>query len=150
MAAFGKTFLYAEDDDADAYLMARAFRKNCPKHQLLHVHDGCLAIQAIAVRQPDIVILDVKMPGSGGFEVLKWLRAQEAPVSDTPAILLSSSSRAKDIRQAHELGANGYLVKPSNHDQLATIVAALCSYITHCDGKPCGWFEFPGNQLVRA
>lgn len=148
MAVFGKKILYAEDDDTDAFLMERAFRAHCTKHTLLHVRDGIEAIAAIARDPPDLLILDIKMPRSGGFEILKWLRAQPPPLSQTPALLLSSSDHVRDVRRAQELGANGYLMKPASHHALGELMATLCNYITHHDA-PTGWFEFPGNQLIK-
>ena len=70
---------------------------------------------------PLACFLDVRMPGMNGFDVLRWLRCQR-PLDDVAAIMLSSSEEARDLNEANHYGAQCYLSKFPNGNQLAEIV----------------------------
>jgi CheY-like chemotaxis protein len=61
--------------------------------------------------RPELVLLDVKMPGMDGFEVLRRLREERA-TRDLPVILFTSSENAVDVERARALGADGFVTKP--------------------------------------
>ncbi len=73
---------------------------------------------------PDLVLLDLKMPGRSGFEVLEWIRRQ-THLRDLPVIVLSSSDQQEDRARARQLGANDYWVKPVNYDQLQNLMRTV-------------------------
>lgn len=73
---------------------------------------------------PSIVLLDLKMPGMDGFDVLKWIRQQPGLKALRIAMLTSSESPA-EIKMAHELGANIFLTKPVELDRLIQIMKTL-------------------------
>jgi CheY-like chemotaxis protein len=77
---------------------------------------------------PNVVLLDLNMPKKNGFEVLAWIRQQPA-LKQLPVYVLSASSRAVDIRRAHELGANTYLVKPTNLDGLIHMAKSMAAWL---------------------
>ncbi len=81
----------------------------------------------MAMAPPDILILDLKLPGKSGFEILEWVRGQDQ-LSHIPVIILSSSSQNKDILKSYRLGANSYLVKPVNHSDLINMVKSIKDY----------------------
>jgi DNA-binding response OmpR family regulator len=126
-----RTILWAEDDEDDVILIQRAFR-----FPLQIVRDGEEAILYLSgagqfanreeFPMPDLVILDINMPKKSGFEVLDWLRKEAKLIF--PVIMLSSSSQQPHINRAYELGANSYLVKASNWQDLAKRVEALQEY----------------------
>ena len=60
---------------------------------------------------PDLVLLDIKMPGTDGFEVLRWIR-QQKEFSELCVVMLTSSDEIRDVNRAYQLGANSFLVKP--------------------------------------
>jgi CheY-like chemotaxis protein len=113
-------FLLVEDDEDDVFFMRRAFKDAGLTNPLHVVSNGEEAIQyfagqnAFADRQkfplPDLVFLDLKMPGMNGFEVLAWLREQGT--FKFPVAVLTSSSEEVDFKRARELGAGCYLIKP--------------------------------------
>lgn len=118
----GFNILVADDNSDDHLLLSRGFKKAGVNALLRFTNDGAEAVQYLSGRGhfkdrtkypfPDIILLDVKMPGLDGFEVLKWLRGQ-TQIGLLPVIMLTSSDEPRDIDRAHSLGANGYLMKPS-------------------------------------
>jgi len=136
-----KPILYAEDDEDDVFLMKRAFKKAGVVNPLQIVTDGNLAIKYLsglgryANREahplPCLILLDLKMPGKSGFEVLKWLRMQPS-LSTLPVIVITSSNHESDIHRAYLIGANGFLIKPGKPDELLAKVQCIKDYwLTH-------------------
>lgn len=113
-------FLLVEDNEDDVFFMERAFKDAALKNPLRVVTNGEEAIDYLSgtgefsnreqYPLPDIVFLDLKMPGIDGFEVLAWIRQQEKFA--VPVVLLTSSAQEVDYRRARELGADCYLLKP--------------------------------------
>jgi CheY-like chemotaxis protein len=121
-----KTFLLVEDDPNDAYLVEIEFRKSSHL-QLRHVADGQHAADYLEGNppytnrsrfpMPDVILLDLKMPRVGGFELLEWLRNDSSQhLRRIPVIVMSGSNLEKDVNRAYELGANCYLTKPPDWD----------------------------------
>lgn len=126
--------LIAEDDPNDVVLLKRAFQKAGVNTPLGFVSDGQEAVDYLAGSNtysdrtrhplPHLILLDIKMPRFGGFDVLKWLRTQPG-LRRLPVIMFSSSSEQRDVDLAHELGANGYAVKPTSPDGMHAVVLGL-------------------------
>ena len=131
------TILLAEDCDDDAFLMRRAFSKAHLLNPLTRVKDGEEAIAYLrgdgeyADRErypiPFLLLLDLKMPRTSGFEVLSWVRDQPE-LKRMLIVILTSSTHAQDIETAYELGANSYLNKPANFAELMELLARLQGY----------------------
>jgi len=83
------------------------------------------------------LLLDIKMPGADGFEVLAWLR-QTAKIHAIPVIMLSGSAQEKDILRCYTLGANAFLVKPSSLATLKEMMDAIKSFW-------CDFNHLPGH-----
>ena len=123
-------FLLVEDNEDDVFFMERAFKDAALKNPLRVVTNGEEAIDYLSgtgeysnrnqFPLPDIVFLDLKMPGIDGFEVLAWIRQQENFA--VPVVLLTSSAQEVDYRRARELGADCYLLKPPT----ATMLQSCC------------------------
>lgn len=128
--------LLAEDDPNDVFFLRRAFQKAGVKCQILDVANGQEAIfylQGSAPYSdrnehpmPQLLLLDLKMPLMGGFDVLAWLR-DRPELTDLPALVLSSSGHDEDRARAHQLGARGYHVKPSDLGQLTQLAIELAA-----------------------
>lgn len=83
--------------------------------------DGTGAIAAIRAERPDLVILDVMLPGRSGYDILQDLRAEEG-LAALPVLLLTARGQARDREMAERLGASRYMAKPfSNSDVLAAV-----------------------------
>lgn len=131
------TILLVEDNPDDAELLEYAFRKAGIANPLLAVADGDAAVDYIGGRGayadrtrhplPELILLDLKLPRRSGFEVLGFIRGQEA-TRHTPVVVLTSSSQHGDIQRAYEAGTNSYLVKPVGRDALLEMVRSLEAY----------------------
>jgi CheY-like chemotaxis protein len=129
-----KTVLYAEDDENDVFFMERAFRMAKVEHPLRTVPDGKHAIAYLSGVEPyadstknpmpGLVLLDLNMPVKGGLDVLQWIRSQPF-LSELPVVVLTSSNQESDVHRAGILGANGYLIKPGEPDELIRMVKQL-------------------------
>ncbi len=85
---------------------------------------GETAIDEIARVAPDILVLDVMLPGRSGFDILRDLRDQPE-TEGLPVLLLTAKGQARDREQAMALGANAFLTKPFSNDELVATVRAL-------------------------
>jgi CheY-like chemotaxis protein len=129
--------LLVEDNPDDVVLMQRAFRKLNLLNPLVALPDGEQAIKHLEgiVRGDDpqrfplpaLVLLDLKLPRFSGLEVLAWLRKQPK-LKRCPVVVLTSSKEAPDVRQAYDLGANSYLVKPVEFQSFVDLVRTLNLY----------------------
>lgn len=120
-----------EDSETDAWLMQKAFEKADITVPLSWLKDGAEAIQYLSgagkyhnrVQHPlpTVILLDLKMPGRDGFDVLAWLKCQDG-LKRLFVSVLSSSARREDINRAYDLGANYFMVKPSSLTELAAMM----------------------------
>lgn len=87
------------------------------------VEDGPAALAAVQARRPDLILLDVMMPGMNGYAVLE--RLQAAPDTRAiPVILLTALAQAGNFERAVEMGAAGYVTKPFEPDDLLSAMEA--------------------------
>ncbi|GIK28040.1 MAG: response regulator [Chloroflexi bacterium] len=88
------------------------------------VYDAHEALAALGLRTPDLIILDLMMPGIDGVRLATILR-QRRDTSRTPILMLSSMADQDNIRRGLDAGANDYLIKPVLHAELIAKVRAL-------------------------
>lgn len=90
-------------------------------HSVLAAGTGSEAMRAIEDDQPDMLILDIMLPETNGFDVLRQIRAREA-LAKMPVMVLTAKGQEADRRRMMELGANDFVTKPfSNKDLLERI-----------------------------
>ncbi|GLO78039.1 MULTISPECIES: response regulator transcription factor [Sulfitobacter] len=83
--------------------------------------NGATAVEVIRKASPDLVMLDVMLPGKSGFEILKELRA-DAALADLPILMLTARGQTRDREIALEAGVSRFMTKPfSNADMLAAV-----------------------------
>ena len=121
MSAIQPVVLLAEDNDNDVLTLREALRRAGIEIPLQIVEDGDEAIAYLrgvgkfANRAeyplPDLFLLDLRMPGRDGFEVLEWLR-QQPSLAPLRTIVLTTSEEISDVDRAYALGANSFLTKP--------------------------------------
>jgi CheY-like chemotaxis protein len=117
------TVLLADDDDVGRYVIATMLRR--AGFTVREVADGLAALDAAEREQPDIAILDVKMPGLDGFEACRKLKSNEV-TRHIPVLMLSATFLETDAHvEGLETGADGYLTQPVEAPVLAATVRAL-------------------------
>ncbi|CAH1043190.1 response regulator [Halomonas sp. TD01] len=114
------TILMVEDEEDIAFLLRFILERN--GYQVEHAEDGKQALERIAIgtnnsQVPDLVLLDIMLPYHDGLEVLARLRALPA-WEDVPVLMLTAKAREADIVRALELGADDYVTKPFQPDEL--------------------------------
>jgi DNA-binding response OmpR family regulator len=109
--------LVAEDDEDILALVV--FDLEDEGYEVLTARNGNEAIRIAFERVPDLILLDVAMPGLDGYEVTRRLRADES-TRGTPVVLLTARAQVKDVILGFEAGANDYVTKPFRPDELRT------------------------------
>jgi len=138
------TILLAEDDEDDVMLLRRAFQK-AEVGGLQVVRNGDEAIHYLMGAEaygdrtlypfPGVLLIDIKMPRRSGLEVLQWVRQRE-PIKRLPIVVLSSSPSVREINEAHQYGANSYLVKPTEFQELVKLIRAFAEYWLYVSKLP--------------
>ena len=96
---------------------------------------------------PRVIILDLKMPRRGGLEVLEWLK-EHPRYRVIPTLVLSSSKLNEDVIRAYDLGANAYMVKPSNINDLQQMIKTAYDYWSFCLKPEPSEIEHLKNQKL--
>lgn len=156
-----RTILLVEDDANDVFFMKRAMKLAGMLNPLHVASDGRQAIHyldgmgpysdRVLHPLPAMVLLDLKLPHVMGLDVLKWIREQ--PQLNTVIVLVFTSSKLPpDVNKAYSLGANSYLVKPSDPDRLLATVQLINQYWLQLNEAPPGpnGFESPAHMARTA
>ena len=118
----GKTVLLIEDEqniiEAVSFILSR------DGWEVKTHANGQNAMEAVRAREPDVVILDVMLPGKSGFDILSEIRA-EARFEMLPVLMLSARGQAKDLEMAKRAGANRYMTKPFSNAEVLDAVRDL-------------------------
>jgi len=140
-----KIILLVEDDPNDVLLIQRAFQKAGLHNSLKVVRNGDQAIEYLSGENsyvdrerfplPFLVLLDLKMPGTDGLEVLTWAR-NSACLKRLLVVVLTSSNLQADVDKAYELGANSYLVKPVEFDDMVNLIQRFEIYWSEINRTP--------------
>lgn len=137
MAKAKTTVLHVEDDPNDRLFVERAFQKCGVSVDLKAVASGEEAVNYLAAQgpfadraqypAPQFVLLDLKLTGMSGFEILEWARKQ-AGTELLPIAVLTSSRESRDVHRAYEAGATTYFVKPADTDDLHSLIRTMAGY----------------------
>ena len=115
--------LVVDDDEEVCELAAEYLRPE--GFDVVAVHDGEQSVQQILSGHYALVVLDVMLPGLGGFEVLRRVRAAGSPASHTPILMLTARGDEVDRIVGLEIGADDYLPKPCNPRELVARIRAI-------------------------
>lgn len=111
--------LLIDDDQDEYYFVKKALVQTGYKFEIHHIHNSKNAIEFLDLcPNPDLILLDLKMPGVTGHEILQELRAHPG-YNDVFISVFSSSDNKGDIERAYHNGANSYIVKTHDNSKLA-------------------------------
>jgi two-component system, response regulator len=129
--------LLVEDNADDELLTVRAFAKSNVANTVVVVRDGIEALDWLFATgehagrdisvEPQIILLDLKLPRLDGLEVLRRIRA-DPRTALLPVIIMTSSTEDEDVVKSYELGANSYIRKPVEFDRFVEAVKSLGLY----------------------
>ncbi|MDP3684718.1 MAG: response regulator [Ignavibacteria bacterium] len=125
--------LLIEDNDQDAELTMRAMREYNMGNKIIRLTDGQEALDYFFSSNsseneiPRLILLDIKLPGINGLEVLKSLKSHDS-TRLIPVVILTSSTEEKDIQTCYHLGVNSYISKPVEFDKFLVTMKTLGMY----------------------
>ena len=132
-----KIILLVEDNPSDIELTKRALKKAHIMNELVVAEDGQEALDYLFCAgphagrdtsdMPTLTLLDLKLPGIGGMEVLRRIRENER-TRRLPVVILTSSNEEQDIARGYDLGVNSYIRKPVDFLQFAEAIQQLGLY----------------------
>ena len=124
--------LVVDDSDADIALFEQLLAKKNP-NAVVHPATSSDEVDDLILKGDrsesdiDLVIIDLNMPKEGGLAVLRKLKSDEN-LRKIPVIVFTGSESELDVKQAYELGANSYLVKPVAFEELSKVIGFIDSY----------------------
>jgi DNA-binding NtrC family response regulator len=115
--------LVVDDDQAARYGLSRALEA---RHRVLQAESAAAARQVITAEHPDLVLLDIEMPGESGLELLRDLKSQQ----DSPAVIMITAYGSEKVAvEAMKSGAYDYLPKPFEVDELRLVVSKALDHL---------------------
>lgn len=124
--------LQIDDDPDDALFLAEGFRKLGRPVRIVTVDDSDRALRLLLdphrPRLPDLILLDIRMPGKNGFELLDRIREAGEPLACVPVIMLSTSNSPEDVRRAYCRRANAYMQKPMDLEGYAELARRFAEF----------------------
>lgn len=129
--------LVAEDSDEDFEVLELLIQQMQVQHPIHRCTNGDKVLDFVyqdgepseqrSVPLPSVILLDLNLPGTDGREVLEQLK-QDQSFRDIPIVIFTTSSNPKDIEFCYQNGANGYLIKPVDLEELERTVQAFVNY----------------------
>jgi len=129
----------AEDDEGHATLIRRNLQRARLNAEIAWARRGGEELEMIR-REPGrrcVVLLDIRMPGMDGTEVLRILKSDPA-TRTVPVFMLSTTDDPREVARCFELGCNGYLTKPVDYPAFVETLQRLCGFleVAHFPGSP--------------
>ncbi len=133
MAAKPQKILMADDESNILNLSSEALKQL--GYDVVTASNGIMAFEKALAERPDLIILDRQMPGMSGIEVCKKIR-ETAEVRSTPIIFLTGQDTKTEIMEGYSEGANEYITKPFNMNELIETVASTLLRSKNTPGQP--------------
>ncbi|MGB9979704.1 response regulator [Methanobacterium sp.] len=139
--------LLVEDNPADIRLFKEAFKEATFQNEFYSVKNSNEANdflnrqeKYVNVPKPDIILLDINIPPTGGFDVLKKVKANDH-LKLTPVIIISASRNERDMLCAYQYHANAFIVKPSDYNSFIKFSDSLGDFWIN-------WARLPGEMEI--
>jgi CheY-like chemotaxis protein len=136
-----KPILLADDSEDDEVLFRRVLRLSGLVNPVVLVRDGEEAIAYLAGEgrygdrekhpMPKVLMLDLKMPKKSGFDVLEWLKGRPE-LQELLVVVLTSSERIEDLQRSYKMGADTFLTKPCQVEDMKNLVSGFSGYWSGC------------------
>jgi len=139
-----RTLLQFEDNAANAALVSELIARRSDL-KLLTALNGHLGIEMALDFQPDLILMDMRMPGMSGLAAIVILRGNPA-TAHIPVIALSSSAFSDDIKTCLEAGVFRYMTKPFKIENLMAVIDSALQYAAESCPKPCSQV-LPGEAV---
>ncbi len=146
--------LMIDDDEEDFVLVKEALESKRRKVDLYWAEDGSEGMNFLFRRgayknapTPDLILLDLNMPGKNGFEVLRDLKAHQG-FRKIPVVILTSSRDQRNVSRGYNIGASSFMLKPLSFDEMASAMQSLCEYWFALVQLPKGTAE-PARKTVK-
>lgn len=132
--------LLAEDDDGHATLIRRNLERAGLGAEVVRLRDGkevlgylrqefgAESAQAAGPRRPILVLLDIRMPGMDGVEVLQQMKS-DPKLKAVPVYMLTTTDNPAEVERCFDLGCNAYLTKPVSYDAFIRAIERLCGFL---------------------
>lgn len=114
--------LYVEDNEPNFQLVQKILAYD--RHEVVHASDGTRALAMVRERRPDLVLMDLGLPGMDGYETARRLREVQG-MTGVPVAALTASVREADRERAQREGFSGFIEKPFRVDRLRKEIARL-------------------------
>ena len=125
--------LVVDDSPEITEVVSLCFQLRWPDTEVVSASDGIQGLKMVETERPDIVILDVGLPGMDGFQVLRELRR----LSQVPVIMLTVRGEDIDVARGLEFGADDYVRKPFSHVELMARVQAVLRRVKGVSVRGC-------------
>jgi len=143
MEVMAERILVVEDEPMVAEVVERYLRRD--GHTVRLAHDGSTALEAYEEFHPDLVVLDLMLPGVDGMEICRRIRAR----SQTPIVMLTARGEEIDKLLGLELGADDYITKPFSPRELAARVKAVLRRTTQQRTLDSDLLQFDDLRIER-
>lgn len=126
-----RAIIVVEDSEEDFAAFRRALAKNSIQAEVVRYTDGEACLEALRndrlPRVPDLVILDLNLPGLGGADILREMR-DDPLLRGIPAVVLTTSANPADVQRCYDLGVGGYFLKEGDFSSFCTKIGTLADY----------------------
>lgn len=129
--------LIVEDSVADYQTLLRVFRKSGLENEVFHCDTGQDALDFLRrvngyantgeAARPDLILLDLNLPGTDGREVLRQIKS-DRDLKSIPVVVFTTSDSERDVAECYQSGANSYITKPVDLDKFFKVVDLIKSY----------------------
>ncbi|WP_249900811.1 response regulator [Paenibacillus sp. PK3_47] len=124
MEEYRQSVLYVEDNELNMALMHHIFKKKLPSVLLLEADTAELGLSIAGQQLPDLIILDIGLPGLNGYEALECLKL-DAKTCHIPVVAISAFAQTSDVERARGKGFAAYITKPLQVTDFINLVKSL-------------------------